>query len=386
MTTSPWQAYTSSPSIETDLLIVGGGIVGLSAMHHAADAGVRVLLLEQKHIAYGASGRNAGYLMTGADDNYAAAIRAWGRDDAKRMWRLSQGTLEGLRRLGVDRLPGYAPCPSCLVPMSDSELDDLHASHELMAADGFEAELLESPCDDAFTRNLKPSVTLVQHGDAVCDPAEVCRHIASRAPQGSILERTRFISLAQHNDILAVRTSGPTVHTSRVLFATNAYSGSVVEELRTLIAPHRAQMMSIEALPGEPELRRAYYLDRGSEYIRQHRDRILVGGWRKYHANQERTLEDSITDQVQGGLERFAERVLGRSVKVVDRWSGPMGFTQDHQPVVGPILKLNQQDDPFAELDPEVAARVWVCAGFTGHGMSLGFGVANEAVRGLLGS
>ena len=49
--------------IEADLLIVGGGFCGLSTALHAAQSGLRVVLLEAERIAWGASGRNAGFVV-----------------------------------------------------------------------------------------------------------------------------------------------------------------------------------------------------------------------------------------------------------------------------------------------------------------------------------
>lgn len=46
----------------TSVIVVGGGIVGCSTAYFAAREGMQVTLLEQQYPAYGASGRNAGYV------------------------------------------------------------------------------------------------------------------------------------------------------------------------------------------------------------------------------------------------------------------------------------------------------------------------------------
>jgi len=53
-------------AIDCDVAIIGGGYTGLSAAYHLrrADPGLRVTVLEAERIGYGASGRNAGFVMT----------------------------------------------------------------------------------------------------------------------------------------------------------------------------------------------------------------------------------------------------------------------------------------------------------------------------------
>jgi glycine/D-amino acid oxidase-like deaminating enzyme len=46
-----------------DVVVVGGGIVGISTAWFLAQRGVSVVLLEQRHLAFGASGRNLGFLL-----------------------------------------------------------------------------------------------------------------------------------------------------------------------------------------------------------------------------------------------------------------------------------------------------------------------------------
>ncbi|MFJ4029943.1 NAD(P)/FAD-dependent oxidoreductase [Paenarthrobacter sp. NPDC089989] len=48
--------------MSNSVLIVGGGLVGTSSAYFAAREGLDVTLLEQKHVGYGASGRNPGFV------------------------------------------------------------------------------------------------------------------------------------------------------------------------------------------------------------------------------------------------------------------------------------------------------------------------------------
>ncbi len=48
-----------------DVVVVGGGFTGVSAMLHLAERGYDVVLLEANRIGWGASGRNGGQLIDG---------------------------------------------------------------------------------------------------------------------------------------------------------------------------------------------------------------------------------------------------------------------------------------------------------------------------------
>src|ERR1700693_1124241 len=73
-----------------DVLVVGGGITGVSLMHHLGKAGIDAVLVERNHLAAGASGRNAGFLLAGVADCYAEAVRIFGRPRARDIWTMTE--------------------------------------------------------------------------------------------------------------------------------------------------------------------------------------------------------------------------------------------------------------------------------------------------------
>ena len=61
--------------IEADVCIVGGGLAGLTAALKLARSGRKVVLLEAQRVAWGASGRNGGFVSAG----YATGLGPIGR-------------------------------------------------------------------------------------------------------------------------------------------------------------------------------------------------------------------------------------------------------------------------------------------------------------------
>jgi gamma-glutamylputrescine oxidase len=79
--------------IECDVAIVGGGLAGLSAAIELADRGHRVVLLEARHVGWGASGRNGGQAIAGLACDQATIEAQLGLDESRRVWAM---TLEAL--------------------------------------------------------------------------------------------------------------------------------------------------------------------------------------------------------------------------------------------------------------------------------------------------
>jgi len=75
--------------IEADLVVIGGGVTGLSTALHAAERGFSVVLLEAGKIGWGASGRNGGQIIPGWRMGAEELIRTFGAGRAKELFALS---------------------------------------------------------------------------------------------------------------------------------------------------------------------------------------------------------------------------------------------------------------------------------------------------------
>lgn len=74
---------------EVEVAVVGGGFTGLSAALHLARRGVEVLLLEAHEIGWGASGRNAGFVVPNfSKADPAAVVARLGREKGTQLLNL----------------------------------------------------------------------------------------------------------------------------------------------------------------------------------------------------------------------------------------------------------------------------------------------------------
>src|SRR5438445_6236348 len=73
-----------------DVAIVGAGIAGIATAYHLARAGAKPIVLEARTVAEAASGRNAGFLLAGVAENFAAAAKRYGEERALRARRFTR--------------------------------------------------------------------------------------------------------------------------------------------------------------------------------------------------------------------------------------------------------------------------------------------------------
>ena len=84
-------------STSADVCVVGGGFAGLSTAIELADKGYSVVVLEAKHVGYGASGRNGGQIIAGLACEQSVIEDLTGLDGAKQAWNISLEALDLVR-------------------------------------------------------------------------------------------------------------------------------------------------------------------------------------------------------------------------------------------------------------------------------------------------
>ncbi len=323
------------------MLVVGGGITGVSLLHHFAHRGIDAVLVERDRLASGASGRNAGFLLAGVAENYAEAVRIYGRSQTREIWALTVENHDRQVEAAAGHEVGHRRAGTSILASGPEEALDLEESAQLLVEDGFEATW-----DGKALFNPK---------DGEIDPSSLVAAIARQAAVGTIREGVEVTAVEPSGDGVTVRSGDATCVAGAVIFATNAYTPLVLPQV--LIQPTRAQMLA--TAPASVRVcELPTYSHHGYRYWRQlPGGELLMGGWRDTSMESERTSVAEPTPGIQAHLDA-AVRELGVSDAVTHRWAGTMGFTESGLPIVGPV---------------EGMRNVYVCAGFNGHGMGFAF-------------
>lgn len=239
---------------EADLLVIGGGFTGLSAALHAAQAGLRVVLVEAETIAFGATGRNAGFVVPNFAKVDPDDVRTrLGEPRAARLLEMAAGSADLvfslIRRhaIACDALRSGWIQPS----HSDAALARATERVRQWQALGRPVELLDAAEVQALTGVKGWRGGWIDRSGGVLNPVAYARGLAlaAAAAGAAIHEGTPVTALAQDGQGWRAATPGGDIRAARVLLATNAHAGALWPGLARSFFPLRVFQIATEPLP-----------------------------------------------------------------------------------------------------------------------------------------
>jgi glycine/D-amino acid oxidase-like deaminating enzyme len=332
---------TQSLPAKADVLIVGAGLTGVSAAHHLASAGRKVVALEANGLGTGASSRNAGMIGRYLKHSFTDLIKARGLDTAKAYFsEVRQVYDQCVDRIKTEQLDcDYRPCGRFVGAMSPAQRDSLFKEFELRAKYlNEEIEFISDVPAEMGTQIYHGGVRIIENGSL--QPAKHYEAMLKRA-------RTAGATVIGHNAVTGIigqKAGGFEVHTSRgitmakdVVLATNGYSAANIGDVGTRVAPINALMVATEALSTDliaslfPH-HRTYHDNRRDANFMQvspDRTRLLFGGRTGLH----RVGNEKAAAALQGDMVRLFPQLRGVKIEYV--WTGKCAATVDLFPHVG---------------------------------------------------
>jgi glycine/D-amino acid oxidase-like deaminating enzyme len=366
-------SYTPlAQDIAVDVCIVGGGLAGLTAALECARAGRKVAVLERNRIAWGASGRNGGFVTAGYATGLENMERRVKRADAEALYRMSiegvdivRNNIASLAIAGADVTPGILRC------IRYDGADGLKAYRdEMNARFGEHLEFRDRAAVQADLSSPSYHQGLYDPDGFHFHPLNYARAVGAEIARlgGSIHEETPALALSPQGAGHVVAVPSAKVTAQHVVLAGGGYTDGIERRLTRAFLPIATYVLLTEKLGdllSQTIRTKAAIGDdrRAGDYYRVvDGDRILWGGRITTRTADPQDLAGLLRREMVGTYPQL------KDVKVELAWSGLMSYAKHLMPQIG---KLGEG--------------LWHCTAFGGHGMNttaIGGKVIAEGITG----
>lgn len=366
---------TSDLPSETDYLVIGSGLTGLSAALRLAEAGRSVTVIDEGAIAGGASSINGGMVSPDIKAGIETIFNVYGPTVGHEMWESTARSVELVRdfakRPGIEALThegGMAALGQGAKTLK--KFDRTVAWYR--SNFGVDWEVLDARDIDRVVKSESFNVALYEPEGFGVQPAKLAFGIARAViSAGAVLvDQCRATAIDRSSTSTVVQTAIGPITAGEVIIATNGYTTRQPSgELARLVVPIGSYIVVTEPLGEDraagvfPGGSMTYTKKRLLHYMRRtHDDRILLGGRRSLHPGLD--LEESAAD-LRAALVGYFPQLADTEVTHV--WGGKLAVPFDLTPHIGRI------------------DGAWYAMGYAGHGVGLSCQLGHELAGMLLG-
>lgn len=348
--------------INTEIVIVGAGISGLTAAYCLAKAGKKVVVIEDGLIGSGETGRTTAHIANALDDRYSEIEKTFGSEKARLAAESHTAAISFIERtineenIECDfyRLDGY------LIMHPSDKVKTLQEEYEAARRAGLSVELAASVPDINYNG---PAVRFPDQ--AQFHPMKYINGLAKL-----IIEMGGQIFCHTHADKISregVEGKGWRVTAQEVVVATNTPVNDLVT-MHTKQHPYRTYVIAAEIPKGS--VSRQLWWDTGDmnstwvakpyHYVRTQSfnelsDLLIIGG--EDHKTGQAGKEDILEEERYQNLERWAKEKFPMITNIAYTWSGQVLEPIDMMGFIG----LNPGDE-----------NIYIITGDSGNGMTHG--------------
>lgn len=317
---------------QPDVLIIGGGVIGLTTALCLADKGLSICLLDRQSTGREASWAGAGMLPPGNLKN-ASTPEARLRSYSHNLWAgFSQSLLE---QTGIDN--GYEVCGAVNVFNRD-EVNLLRAQLQAWTEEGVHFQLLTRNEAMQYVPDLNPtyeSMVYLPDFAQVRNPRHLQALRTACLQKGvEIIEHVSDVDLvAAEHRIAHARLPDRSLSFETLCITAGSWSTSILQSLgfELPVRPIRGQIVQLQM----PERPFNCVIEHGRQYLVPRQDGlILVGSTQEDVGFEKKNTAEGIAQ-----LLEFAVSLVPplRNAEVVRCWSGLRPASPDELPVLGAV-------------------------------------------------
>jgi glycine oxidase len=318
-----------------DVLIIGGGVIGLSLAWELAKRGKSVHVIDQVEPGREASWAGAGILPPATlrpGDHPLDQLRGLSSELHPR-WAAELKELTGIDT-------GYRRCGGLYLARSPGEAAALAAWAGTLAEEGIEVARLSEIALAELEPGLRPTGSRVAYllptEAQLRNPRHLKALLAACQRAGVTITSNAPAFVVRKGDLVEIRISGDAPKAHQYCFTAGSWTGRLLQQLSisTGILPIRGQMVLFHSEP--PPISRIVNI--GSRYLVPRDDgRILAGS-----TEEEVGFDKRTTDVIFSELVPFARDLVPalRNAQIVRCWAGLRPASFDGLPYLGPLPGL----------------------------------------------
>ena len=354
-----------SASTETDVVVIGAGIAGMSTAYNLVSAGRHVIVLDDGPVGGGETSRTTAHLTNVMDDRFYSLEDMHGTEGSRYAAQSHGAAIarieEIVHRENIDclfrRVDGY------LFLGENSDPAELDREHDAAQRAGMSVAKLDRAPVEGF--NSGPCLRFVDQ--ATFHPLKYINGLAAAITRdgGRICTGTRVTSVDGGQRVTVRTRDGHVIRANAAVVCTNSPAAHYLTPMKML--PYRTYVVTMQ-LQGNAVSDALYWdtLD-PYHYVRRMKgasgeDVLIVGG------GDQSTGSKDQDESVFTRLEEWARARFAGLGAVTHRWSGQVLEPADSLAFIG--------RDPFTE-------NIYICTGDSGQGMTHGV-LASLLIRDLV--
>jgi glycine/D-amino acid oxidase-like deaminating enzyme/nitrite reductase/ring-hydroxylating ferredoxin subunit len=371
---SVWQSFsldTDFPElgedITADIVIIGGGITGITAAQLLKESGKKVVVLESQKIGVSNTGNSTGNLYEVMGKELVEIRKKYPAKTVQMILNSRRAGMElieeNIRKFGIDC--DYIRVPWYYYTASSHMENYIEKNYEACREAGLDMSYADSPHPALV---MKKAIRL--ENQAQFNPLRYVQDLANKIADDSclIFEHSMVRDVENHDDKVVVKTDRGSVTGSFVIHATHTPKG--VSAYHTLVEPYREYGIACKIEdPQHPHGIYFGYYDSSSIYstrFYEHKGEkylIVVGSPHKVgHDSTEEHMQELI---------KFAESRF-KILEHTHTWGG-----QHYRPA---------DEIPYIGKKPGSDSRVYIATGFSTHGLvygTLAAEIITDAINGV---
>ncbi len=354
-----------------DVVVVGAGITGALVSYQLAQAGLSVVVVDERHVAWGSTAASTALLQYEIDVPLHELEEMRGRENAVGAYLACWEAISKIEKLSraLEDDCDFKRCPSLYLATQSSDMIALKKEFLARRRAGLELDLWSAAQLKAKTGVIRPGA-LFSKDAAQIDPYRFVYHLL-KAAQGMgvrIYDRTVVKSYEADGRGVRVKTDGDmTLRARHIVFATGYESQQFLPQ--KLVELHSTYALVSEPIAGRSPLwhRESLIWEHADPYLylrTTSERRIIIGGEDDAFENPLRR-DALIPHKTKILLRKFKKLFPHIACEVAFAWAGTFGTTKDGLAYIGA-----HPDFP----------RAFFTLGFGGNGMTYSV-LAGEIVR-----